>query len=154
VTVALASALLAGCGAGFAATATKPYAPGDGTMGNTGDLRVLNALVVASQTGTSGVVSATVVNRGDRRDRLTGLTSPNGTVDLTGPGLLPVGGALRLGAGTATSATISGLTRLPGETITLRFTFAKAPPLRLVCVVVPPTGPYASITPQATPPTG
>jgi copper(I)-binding protein len=147
-----AVSLLSGCAAGFDATSIKPYAPSDGVLANTGHLRVLNALVVASPDITNGVVSAVIVNRGDKADELTGLTSPDGTVDLTGDGTLEPGTAVRLEAGTNPAATISGLTALPGETITLRLTFKEADPLTIRTVVVPAKGPYASITPGPTTP--
>ena len=145
-----AAALLAGCSAGFDATSTEPYAPSDGILANSGDLRVQNALVVASDTLSSGVVSMTIANRGERDDRLTGLTSPDGTVDLTGDGSLPAGTAVQFSSDTDPSATISELTALPGETITLRLTFARSEPLRIDTVVVPADGYYASITPGPT----
>ncbi len=150
VTAALAAALLAGCGAGFDATSRQQYAPSDGILADAGDLRVQNALVVASAGISTGVVSASIANRGDRDDELTGLTSPDGTVDLTGDGALPAGSAVRLGADTRLSATISALTALPGETITLRLTFARSEPLRIRTVVVPAQGDYASVTPGPT----
>ena len=145
-----AAALLAGCSAGFDATSTAPYAPSDGILANSGDLRVQNALVVASDAVSSGVVSMTIANRGERDDRLTGLTSPDGTVDLTGDGILPAGTAVQFGSDTDPSATISELTALPGETITLRLTFARSEPLQIDTVVVPADGYYASITPGPT----
>ena len=150
VSAVAVAALLAGCAAGFDATAAQPYAPADGVLADSGDLRVQNALVVASDSISSGVISATITNRGDTDDELTGLTSPDGTVDLTGDGTLPAGTSVRLGADTDLSATLSALTALPGETITLRLTFARAEPLRIKTVVVPAEGSYESITPGPT----
>jgi hypothetical protein len=147
-TAALCAALLTGCAAGFDATSIKPYAPSDGIEANTGDIRILNLLVVS--TGANGVVSGSIVNRGTSRDALTDMTSPDGTVDLTGSGKVPPKGAIPLGADTATSATISGLTKLPGETITLKLTFQRADPVTIRTVVVPASGDYASITPAPT----
>ena len=43
-----------GCSAGFDATSTKPYAPSDGVIASSGDMRVLNALVVAAEGGDEG----------------------------------------------------------------------------------------------------
>ena len=40
-----------GCAAGFDATSIKPYAPSDGILANSGDLRVLNTLVVVDEVG-------------------------------------------------------------------------------------------------------
>lgn len=147
--VGLAS-VLAGCSPGFNATSIKPYAPSDGVRADSGDLRVLNALVVSSSSYTSGVLSATIVNRGDKPDRLTDVTSPAGQATFTGDGTLDPGSALTLGAGTDASVTLSGLTKLPGETITVKLTFQRADPLTLHTFVVTPEGPYASITPSPT----
>jgi hypothetical protein len=135
-----------GCAAGLNAQTLKPYAPADGVVANSGTIRVLNALVVADPSGT-GVVSLTIVNRGNRDDSLTDLTSPDGTVDLTGTRDLPAGTAVRFGATTEPSATISALKSQAGGTITLRLSFARAKPITLQTVVVAPTGPYADITP-------
>jgi hypothetical protein len=147
-----AVSLLAGCSAGFEATSIKPYAPSDGVLANTGQLRILNALVVASPDITTGVVSAVIVNRGGHADRLTGLTSPDGTVDLTGGGTIRPGSSVHLGAGTNPAATISNLTALPGETITLRMTFGTADPVSVRTLVIPAKGQYATITPGPTTP--
>ena len=143
--------LLAGCGAGFEATSTKPYAPSDGIMADTGDLRILNMLVVAGASFSSGVVVATIVNNGTEADELTEMTSPNGKVDLTGDGTIEPGAAVAMNAGSELSATISSLTSLPGETITLHLRFRRADPVTINTVVVPATGPYATITPASTP---
>ena len=61
-TAALAAGLLTACGAGFDATAIQPYSPSDGTMANTGDIRIQNALVVASPTVSTGVIVASIAN--------------------------------------------------------------------------------------------
>jgi hypothetical protein len=92
----------------------------------------------------------TITNRGDSDDRLTGLTSPDGTIDLTGDTSLAAGTGVRFSSDTDPSATITSLTALPGEEITLRMTFAKAEPLQITTVVVPADGYYASITPGPT----
>ena len=143
--------LLSGCGAGFEATATKPYAPSDGIMATTGDLHILNMLVVAGASFSSGVVVTTIVNDGTEADELTEMTSPDGQVDLTGDGTIEPGGAVQLSAGTELSATISSLTSLPGETITLHLRFKRADPVTINTVVVPATGPYATVTAAPTP---
>jgi hypothetical protein len=148
VLLALSALVLAsGCSAGLQAQTVKPYSPADGVMGDSGDIRVLNALVVADATGSTGVVSLTIVNRGNEDNSLTDLTSPDGTVDLTGTRDLPAGQAVRFGATTEPSATISDLTSKPGENITLVLTFARSEPLRLRTIVLPAAGPYADLTP-------
>jgi hypothetical protein len=143
--------LLSACAAGFEATSTKPYAPSDGIMADTGDLRILNMLVVASDSFSSGVVVATIANNGTEADELTEMTSPDGQVDLTGDGTIEPGAAKAMSAGSELSATISSLTSLPGETITLHLRFRRADPVTINTVVVPATGPYATITPAPTP---
>ena len=140
-------ALTTGCAAGKDSPTLKPYSPSDGVVANSGTIRVLNALVVADSSGGDGVVSLTIVNRGDRDDSLTDLTSPDGTVDLTGTRDLPAGHAVRFGATSETSATIGDVSVEPGHNITLKLTFQRTEPITLVTVVVPATGPYASITP-------
>jgi len=147
----LATVLLTGCGVGFNATAVQPYAASDGVEANSGDIRVINALVVASPSITSGVISATIVNRGTHPDTLTGITSPDGTVTLSGSATLVHGLATTLGADTDPNALITGITRLAGESITLHLTFRHAHPLTLTTVVVAPTGPYASVTASPSP---
>jgi hypothetical protein len=147
-TAVLSVVLLSGCASGFGATSIQPYAPSDGVLANTGELRILNVIVVS--TGANGVVSATIVNRGRLTDSLEDMTSPDGTVDLTGDGKIPPGGTITLGADTETSATISGLTKLPGETITLKLTFHRADPVTIRTLVAPASGYYASVTPAPT----
>jgi hypothetical protein len=145
--LALLAALTTGCAAGQNAQTTQPYSPADGVVANSGDIRVLNALVVAGEAGGDGVVSLTIVNRGSREDSITGLTSPDGTVDLTGMPELPAGKAVRFGATTDPAATISGLASKPGQSIKLTLRFARTEPITLDTVVVPATGAYADITP-------
>lgn len=142
-----ALALSAGCAAGNNAQTLQPYSPADGVVANSGTIRVLNALVVADATGTTGVVSLTIVNRGNRGDSLSDLTSPEGSVDLTGTRGLSAGKAVRFGATTSPAATISDLKRKPGQDITLTLSFAHSEPITLRTVVVPATGAYADITP-------
>ena len=143
--------LLSGCGAGFDATSVKAYAPSDGIMADSGHLRILTTLVVASDSFSSGVVVATIVNDGTQADELTSITSPDGKVDLTGDGTIAPGAAVQLGAGTELSATLSSLTSLPGETIILHLRFTRADPVTIHTVVVPASGAYASITAAPTP---
>ena len=147
VAALLAGPLLAGCSAGFDATSTKPYSPSDGVNATSGDLKVLNALVVKAEDGSDGLVSAVIVNTGNRDDRLTEITSPAGEVSVTGSKTLPAGGSVTLGSDTQTQATISGLADEPGETITLRLAFGRGEPVTIRTVVVPATGDYADLAP-------
>jgi hypothetical protein len=151
LTAAVAIAALAGgCSAGFDATSTKPYAPSDGILASSGDLRVLNALVVAAEGADTGLVSMTVVNRGTQDDRVTGITSSAGTVTLEGDDAVPADGSLLFGA-EGTTATVSGLNRDPGEVVQLKVSFSRAEPVTLRTVIVPAVDDYASLTPSPTP---
>jgi hypothetical protein len=138
---------LSGCGAGIGAQSVQTYAPGDGVLADNGTIRVLNALVVAGDGASTGVLSMTLVNVSDHNDRISDITSAGGTVDLTGTRALEAGRSVRFGAGTATAATIGDLSRQPGQTVSLRLTFARSEPITVRTVVVPARGDYAEITP-------
>ena len=141
---------LAGCSSGFDATSRKDYAPSDGIVAGDGDIRVLNALVVAAEGADQGVVSMTVVNRGETADRITGIESDAGDVTLGGDTSLPPGAAVSFGTEEAT-ATVSGLSKEPGQAVELTVRFAKAEPLSFRTVIVLGTDDYASLTPSASP---
>ncbi len=135
-----------GCSAGFNSTTGKQYAPSDGLLADSGPIRVLNALVVGGEDGDTGVISMTIVNRGDRAEQLTDITAGSGTVELTGDGELPPGEAVTFGAGTDLSATITGLEATPGQSIRLQLRFDSVEPITLRTVVVAAEGPYATLT--------
>lgn len=148
VALALAAGLLTGCSAGDDATSRQPYAPADGIYADSGSIRALNVLVVASEGASEGVVLMALANRGTRSDRLTAIDSSAGTVELSSPVELPPGGAVRFGSDADESVSITGLTRAPGETIELTLSFERAEPVTLRTVVMPATGDYADITPS------
>ena len=141
---------LTGCSSGFDATSTQDYAPSDGIVAGDGDIRVLNALVVAAEDADDGAVSMTVVNRGETSDRITAILSDAGDVTLGGDTRLPPGGAISFGTEEAT-ATVSGLSKEPGQAVELTVRFAKAEPLSFRTVMVLGTDDYASLTPPASP---
>jgi hypothetical protein len=148
---AAAATALTGCSAGFEATPIKRYAPSDGVDGDSGPIRVLNALVVAPENGNTGVISMVVVNRGNKPDELVSIESDGGTVEYTGPRELAPGKPVVFGAGSNPSAIIRDLKRKPGQGITLKLVFANAAPLTLPTLVLPATGVYATLTPPAEP---
>jgi hypothetical protein len=116
-------------------------------IADSGQLRVLDAVVVSSSGSGRGVLSMTLVNRGDRDDTLTAITSPGGRVDLTGNRALAAGSSVIFGAGTDPAATVESLARTPGQTIGLTLEFARTNPIVLRTVIVDPNGAYASVTP-------
>ena len=139
-------AFATGCGAGFDATARQSYAPAGGIQGSSGQIRVLNALVVAADDGDSGVVLMAVVNAGAEDEEITSVETDAGSVDYTGTRTVPAGTTLQLGAESDPSATVRDLAAAPGETITVKVSFAGAEPINLRTVVVAATGDYASVT--------
>jgi len=143
-----AAVVLTGCSAGDNATSRQPYAPADGIYADSGSIRALNVLVVASEGASEGVVLMAVANRGTRSDRLTAIDTSAGTVELSSPVELPPGGAVRFGSDADESVAITGLTRAPGETIELTLSFERAKPVTLRTIVMPATGDYADITPS------
>ncbi len=151
VHLAFVAALATGCASGFDATARQSYAPGDGIQAGSGDLRVLSALVVAPDEGSSGIVLMAVVNRGAQSDEITAVESDAGTVDFAGSKEIAAGETVRFGSGSEPSAVINDLVVDPGEAITLKVSFAEAEPISLRTVVVPATGEYASVTAPAEP---
>ena len=119
-------------------------------MSDSGDLRVLNALVVKSEGSDRGLISLTIANGGKEDDRVTDITTSSGTVALDGDVTIPAGGALTFGPEDPT-ATVEGLDREPGQSISLRIGFARSEPAALQTVVVEAEGDYASLTPSPTP---
>ena len=145
-TLAAVAALASGCGAGFDATARQSYAPAGGVQGSSGQMRVLNALVVAGDDGGRGVVLMAVVNAGAEDEEITSVETDAGSVDYTGSTTVPPGATVQLGAESDPSATVRDLTAAPGETITVKVSFAGAEPISLRTVVVAAAGDYASVT--------
>jgi hypothetical protein len=139
--------LVAGCSAGYGAQSIQPYAPADGVIAERGNVRILDALVVAADGSNRGLLSMTVVNRGDRDDAITDISSPRASINLTGKRVLPAGRSVSFGAGTDPAATVEALSRAPGQEIVLVVRFARTQPITVRTVVVTPTGPYATVTP-------
>ena len=147
--LALVSPLLAGCAAGLDSTSLRPYSAADGVNAGSGDLRLINALVVAPEGSTSGILIMGVANKGERDDRVTGITSPAATVELDGPVELPAGGSVSIGGEGGPTATVTGLTKSPGEAVTVKVSFSRGSPVTVRTVVQPAAGDYESVTPPA-----
>ena len=138
-----------GCGAGFEATARQSYAPADGVQGASGQMRVLNALVVApgeGSSGSAGVVLMAVVNGSSEDEEITSVETDAGSVDYTGSMTIPAGETIMFGAGSDPAAVVDGLSAEPGEEITVKVSFGDAEPISLRTVVVAATGDYESVT--------
>jgi copper(I)-binding protein len=128
---------------------SRSYA--DGVEGTSGDIRVLNALVVTGENADSGVVSMTIVNRGSRPEQLVAIESNIGTVELSGTQRIAPNRSLSIGAGDGATAIVRGTEAEPGEAVTLTLRFRNADSIRLRTVVVPANGEYETITPSPSP---
>jgi hypothetical protein len=112
-------------------------------------MRLINILVVSGENSREGVVVGTLANRGKSDDRLVAIETQAGTVDLGGGIDLPAEKAVPLSAAAdGRQVLISTLSAQPGQAIELRFVFEENEPAVLTTVVVPPTGPYETITPS------
>ncbi len=131
----------AGCAAGFDAVTGQPFAPGDGLIGEVGDLKVNNVVVVGDEQG-QGIVLLSVANGGTDPDRLQSVELP-GTAQVTLPAdtEIPFRGSLSL-QGQDEVIRVTGLEQKPGQAIDVRLVFAQAGELTITTVVVPSGGYY------------
>jgi hypothetical protein len=168
----LATALLpglAGCGAGFDAQTRQVYSPSDGVRAESGELTLLNVLVVAppdeaeatggataspaSEDPATGVLSMTVANRGSAPDRIVELEARDvsGT-QFEGPREVAPGEVLRIGSGEKSATVVlEGLKARPGGSVALRVVFERAGTVEVQAPVLGAAGAYASLTPSARP---
>ena len=131
----------AGCAAGFDAVTGQPFAPGDGLIGEVGDLQVNNVVVVGDDQG-QGIVLLSVANRGTEPDTLQAVQLPGGAqATLPQDTEIPVRGSLSL-QGEDEVIRVTGLEQAPGQAVEVRLLFARAGELALTTVVVPGGGYY------------
>ena len=131
----------AGCAAGFDAVTGQPFAPGDGLIGEVGDLKVNNVVVVGDDQG-QGVVLLSVANAGTEPDTLQSVELPGGAeTTLPSDTEIPFRGSLSL-QGEDQVIRVSGLEQAPGQAVEVRLIFARAGELTLTTVVVPSGGYY------------
>lgn len=137
------------CGAGFDAQTQEFYSPGDGVNAVVGHMRVLNVLVVApGEEGQEAVLSMAIANDSTAPEEVRQiLTDDYGPVRIVGDRTIPARGSVLYGGQASQNrATLPGFTGKPGETVTLRFEFARNEPIEsLETVVVPPTGYFADL---------
>lgn len=141
--------VVAACGAGQDSASRKIDTPADGVITSTGDVRILNALVVAAPSGDTGTIAMTIANNGTQPDELVGLTSSVGSVQVTGRTQIPAAATLGLVSGGTTQATITGLSAKPGETIQLTARFAQAGEVTFGVPIYPAQSYFASLAPSA-----
>lgn len=145
VALVLAVPALAACSTNFGAPTDQDYIAARGVNDRSGDVDVLNVVVVSDTEGTGTVVASLVNNKTDE-DTLTGVTVAGAEADIADArknGAIPGGGLLNLGttgAVTASSSDIEG-----GRFVEVVFTFQRAGAITVEAPVVPHEGDYEDV---------
>jgi len=142
VAVVLFAPALASCG--FDAQTDQVYIPGRGVNDRSGEVDVLNVVVVSATDGSGTVVASLVNNGGDRDDTLTGVTvgGSEATIAKEG-GDIPVNGINNLGESGAVSASSEEIEE--GTFVEVAFTFENAEAVTVDAPVVPHDAEYEDI---------
>jgi hypothetical protein len=146
--VLLAAPALSSCGVSFGAQTDQVYNPSVGVDDRSGQVDVLNALIVSGTNG-SGTVVATLVNNDQQTDDtlkgVSGAGKDDGmTVKPGGDTTIPAGGLLNLA--TKGAVTIRGQRVVPGNFVTITFSFDRAQSVTLDVPVVSHSNPdYAGV---------
>ena len=154
VALVIAAPLLSSCGDSFGAQTDKVYNPSAGVDDRSGEVNVLNALVVSGSSG-SGTVVATLVNEDQvKADKLTSVAgagtdtalkvTPGGPTDIPAAGLLNLASRGRI--------FVQGSVVVPGGYTEVTFSFANAKAITVDAPVVTASNPvYAGVAlPSAT----
>lgn len=146
--VLLAAPALSSCGVSFGAQTDQVYNPSVGVDDRSGQVDVLNALIVSGTNG-SGTVVATLVNNDQQTDdTLKGVSGAGKDAGMTvkpgGDTTIPAGGLLNLA--TKGAVTIRGQRVVPGNFVTITFSFDRAQAVTLDVPVVSHSNPdYAGV---------
>jgi hypothetical protein len=172
IAVAASACMLAGCGFDSPAVTNSEHSSVQGGNFAVGPIQVRDVFVTTletSETTSTSYVVATLVNRSPRRQSLTGITSSDGSVTLTGSGVfngalsLPPNGVPieidqpLLSPSGPNASLAAATTPAAGTFVPLQFTFSGVGPSAVLrAPVVPPTETTASSSPvpteRATPP--
>lgn len=148
--VALGAAALTGCAAGQISQTVDVVPNHDGGQGTIGQVGVHNALIgtsddasgaVAFKKGSSAPLNFWVTNNALAADTLTSVTSPDGTVTLSGTATVPAQSYLQVGPPSKVTATIDDLSQdvRYGFPVTVDFYFQNAGKLSLqIPIEIPP----------------
>ncbi|HET7736040.1 MAG TPA: hypothetical protein VFK52_08710 [Nocardioidaceae bacterium] len=145
VALVLAVPALAACSTNFGAPTDQDYIPARGVNERSGDVDVLNVVVVSDTDG-RGTVVASLVNGTDEDDTLTGVTVAGSEAEIADArqnAAIPAGGSANLataGAVTASSAEIEG-----GRFVEVVFTFQRAGTVTVEAPVVPHEGDFEDV---------
>ena len=146
--VLLAAPALSSCGVSFGAQTDQVYNPSVGVDDRSGQVDVLNALIVSGTDG-SGTVVATLVNNDQQTDdTLKGVSGAGKDAGMTvkpgGDTTIPAGGLLNLA--TKGAVTIRGQRVVPGNFVTITFSFDRAQSVTVDVPVVSHSNPdYAGV---------
>lgn len=146
--VLLAAPALSSCGVSFGAQTDQVYNPSVGVDDRSGQVDVLNALIVSGTNG-SGTVVASLVNKNQQTDdTLKGVSGAGKDAGMTvkpgGDTTIPAGGLLNLA--TQGAVTIHGQRVVPGNFVTITFSFDRAQSVTLDVPVVSHSNPdYAGV---------
>jgi hypothetical protein len=144
----LAVPALSACGVSFGAQTDQVYNPSVGTDDRSGQVDVLNALIVSGSNG-SGTVVATLVNNDQQHDDTLKSVAGAGrdsslTVQPGGDTTIPAGGLLNLA--TQGSITARGKRIVPGNVVEITFSFDRAEAITIGVPVVSASNPdYAGV---------
>lgn len=145
VALVLAVPALAACSTNFGAPTDQDYIAARGVNDRSGDVDVLNVVVVSDTDGAGTVVASLVNNTGDE-DTLTGVTVAGSEATITDArenAEIPAGGIVNLGstgAVTASSSDIEG-----GRFVEVVFTFQRAGAITVEAPVVPHEGDFEDV---------
>jgi hypothetical protein len=148
-TLVFAVPVVSGCGVNFGEQTDQIYNPATGVSDRSGQVDVLNALVVSGSKG-SGTVVATLVNDSQTHaDALTGVsgTGSDSSLQVTpgGPTTIPIEGLLNLAD--QGRIFVKGSRVVPGYLVTLTFSFRNAQSITVQAPVVSADDPaYSSVT--------
>ncbi|MET0741452.1 MAG: hypothetical protein ABWZ26_07895 [Candidatus Nanopelagicales bacterium] len=139
-----------GCAAGFDAPTEEEYAPGDGVIGQVGDLKLRNVLLVTDVDDENAAVIGVVVNDGLEDDRLVGLAVDGEQVRAELPAEVEAGQTLSIGPVDADLvATAARIDFEAGDFVEVEFEFDSAGTITLQALALAPRGIYEDYAPEA-----
>ena len=147
-TLALSALLLiTGCGAGPDAQTRLTSKLTDGVEANIGDLRMVNTLLVAQPDG-SAVLVGTVINNGNKSDRIRSITTGGFDATLTpfAPARNIGGKAVFSGDSANAIAVFTDLNAKIGDHVLVEFTFSGAGKLKANLLVREKSAEFANVS--------
>jgi hypothetical protein len=143
----LALPVLSSCTVNFNEQTDQVYNPSAGVDDRSGQVDVLNALVVSGGEGSGTVVATLVNNDQTRADKLRSVSGSGADASLK----VTPGGATNIAAGgllnlaTDGRIVVRGDQVKPGGTVSLTFSFERAKAITVDAPVLPNTGAYADV---------